>query len=90
MCHIWGVPLSGHMVELVIGVDSKSILFKNQFSNFENVKKQELKKSRNYYLEKMLDSICKYILALGGLTVSALLWFTNRSSVSLLFVDRDL
>ena len=44
MCHIWGVPLSGHMVELVIGVDSKSILFKNQFSNFENAKKQELKK----------------------------------------------
>ena len=28
------------MVELVIGVDSKSILFKNQFSNFENVKKE--------------------------------------------------
>ena len=44
MCHIWGVPRPGHMVELVIGVDSKSILFKNQFSNFENVKKQELKK----------------------------------------------
>jgi len=31
---------SGHMVELVIGVDSKSILFKNQFSNFENCKKE--------------------------------------------------
>ena len=62
------------MVELVIGVDSKSILFKNQFSNFENVKKRA--QSRNYYLEKMLDSICKYILALGGLTVSALLRFT--------------
>ena len=44
ICVIYGEYLSGHMVELVIGVDSKSILFKNQFSNFENVKKQELKK----------------------------------------------
>ena len=46
ICVIYGEYLSGHMVELVIGVDSKSILFKNQFSNFENVKKkQELKMS---------------------------------------------
>ena len=38
MCVIYG-GTSGHMVELVIGVDSKSILFKNQFCNFKNVKK---------------------------------------------------
>ena len=34
----------------------------------------------------MLDSICKYILALGGLTVSALLGFTIESICESMYI----
>ena len=52
ICVIYG-GTSGHMVELVIGVNSKSILFKNQFCNFKNVKKQELLKKKLLFRENV-------------------------------------